>query len=1381
VLKTVTAVLASSAMVLAMGIGTAQTQASATPSVMKKVSVDEGKRSIIEGTVPSRLASRLVVLEAMGNKGKKRMEIGSGVSDSRGKVSVPVLLGGAGEYQARWRVLRNGRAEWTSAPFTLDVVQRGKPALSPRAGDVFQHAFPGAESVPQWGRAVRSGIGESLNYRDGEVSNAVGPVAKDATIEGAETATKTTGQMMGDLGTSFVTNVGWDFVADGVTSLYGLIFKGQGAATAQQVAQLTTDVQTGFATVEAQLDQVQASLTAVQQQLNTLQNEVVQANASAAASTCVTTLGQANSYVNEIQNYYGNYETVLDPQWVSGNLLGQSSQAGLSILGDSIYGSGVGSPSFGDGVTQLQTTVSALGRLLNTNGPVTSASLLGSCASAIAANIDAQYSASQNAQGLSQGNSIVPAGAVDQAYFDALQSITSYYTSWLAIGQSLSARGGQMGLAVLQGTKIKTVAQLNAMCTGQTPQSGSVLTCGGILANIEQSTQAFNAAWKSTGTSWFDVTNGLLVTDTKAGTASEFFTPAKRLWVQDIARFGEDCSASNSCVAHLPAAIGYKPTGPLSSLGAATTQPASMFPLGSIGVLQWLGFAFQPATTNAWQSLISTAGQTLPNGITTTSRVGSSTPGSLGTVGSLMNQAGLLNGGAAPSNLILYTGETGTFTPSADTNWFTQYPAQPSACAVQGVRGSGSTLTQTPAMTVVSFLDSNLSLLPGMNPVVAPPSGTGFYTNLGNVMNGAISTFEQIPNSNCSTQIGNSQPTVNSSFSLVGGPTANSGFYSPYTLNYGYTLRTFDCTGTGGATEECNADYDNYTQSVTANSSFMSPYSAVQRQYGWPVSPLTNGVPLGSSCTPTSFTQGVGGNAGITNVCANLYDDWMAGALGISQGPVSVSGGGYQGTLTTAGNNVFQALVTNTGQPQAVTLYAQGTNGAQVGAVLTAGSGGSGSVSNIACDEVTTTVLKCSLTVPSGTAVVEIPMLSSNGTVNVAVANAASASTSTTQVDAVPSSVIELPSAVQGLTAVAGNTNGTSITMQWSLPSTSLAVTGWQFALTSPSGATTTQPASGASPVTVISTPNSTNYTATLAVPSNSAGTAPTPPGIWSVSVAAVNPAGSGPAALATVGLGSSTPPVPTNFQASLNRDGTIKLTWNPVAASPPVSNYAIQITTPSTPTTPTQTYTVYSTTPAYTVQTVSQTGRYLFSLTAVSSFAPSQPATTTLNVTGIVPTAPVDIDLTVDADGWMNVAWLSSQGAPTVDSYQVALYQPGSTASSRPVTSIQVAAPIRTSGVRVPGIYQLAKDSAMGSWFVVITPSNALGVGEHGTSQMVVTAGVLARTTKAQQGLGTIDSAPAVALSRARAACSAGSWTIGYSAFGTCTNGVFTPIAIAG
>lgn len=1472
--------------------------ATAAPSTSTQaVTVPEGARKVVQGQVPIAYRNSMVVLETVA--GSRRQELGWTVSNAQGRVSIPVAVGGAGEYKARWRVVRNGKTKWASPTFALDVVKKqGAPSISARAERVFEHSLPSAASAPQWGTKARSSA--SRSPRSG-VANEAAPVAEDSTDVAAEAASKSAGQTMKDLGTTAASNAAWDVEADGVTWLFNLVFKRQAAATAQQVQQLSNEVQTGFATVEAQLDQLEAALAGVQQQVTTVQNEVVQSNASAAASTCTTVLGQANTYVDEIQNVFGNFQTTVSPQWVNANLVGQSPAAGITVLGDTIYGTGAGIPSFADGVTQLQTTVTALGKLLNTDGPVSSTSLLGACSSALVANIDVQYSQAQTEQNLQQSQAIIPAGAVDQDYFDGMQALTSYYTGWLAVGQTLAARGGLLGVALLQGTTPTTPAQLGGLCAGQSPQPGSALTCGGILANLQQSTNAFDNAWANTGASWYDVTNGLMVADTKAGNASDFFTPAKNLWVQDIARYGESlplaqtvsttttttapglavtynptnglttdgsgvtstsvttgpggaaqlvlnvmssigtinvyagnlgtspttaqlaanpaatftaaappcndywgsyCSTveTTSAVVTLPLGTPntpqaytivfpysgpsgnslpqyttlvvqwtytgavttttqgtrsnsgtYTPSGPLVSTSAAANVPAAG--ISGLATGNWLGFTFTGANTATWQSLIPTGSQPANSAVSTS-------------LGSLMYQAGLLNGGRSPSGLLLYTGESGSFNSTTATNWFSISPDFDAATG-DTAKVSGQQNFSAPApsqMPALSFLDTNVSISPGVNPVVSAPSGsTGYINNLGNVMSGG--SVASLPVNWCTPPSGketcSSTTSWTSSLSQGINATQNNTFYSPYSVAFSY-----DISFAVGDTE--TATLSDYTSSVTAQNSTMAGQTP-QTQYLWPVSPLqAGGRPSGSNCTMTTFTQGVDGNAGVTNVCADLFQDWMAGAIGVSSGPVSITSGGYQGTLTSSGNNVLQALLTNTStSAQNVTLYARGSNGAQVGTLLTAGTGGSGSVSNIACVPSTDSVLECVLTVPSGTSVIDIPLASSNGTVTLAIGSASSASSSVTQVASVAASLSELPGAVQGLTAAPGNASGSSVTLQWIPPTVNPPVSGYTFVLTSPTGSATSLSTSGASPVEVTSGVTSGTVTATIPLPSDQSG-------VWRIGVSATNPAGSGPLASVTATLGSSAPATPTNFQAVMNANGTIDLTWNPVTANPTLSNYAVQVTTPGTATQPSATQTIVSNVPAYTIQNVSQTGRYTFALTAVNSLGASAPTTTNLNVTGMVPTQPQAIDLTVDSDGWISVTWLSSSSVPTADSYQVGLFQPGSTSSSKPVTTLQVTAPVKTSTIRVPDLYQLGKNSPTGAWFVIISPSNSVGVGEYGTAQLVVTNGVIARATKQQAEAGAIAAAPSVALSRARAACTAGSWTIGFSVFGTCTNGVF-------
>ena len=76
----------------------------------------------------------------------------------------------------------------------------------------------------------------------------------------------------------------------------------------------------------------------------------------------------------------------------------------------------------------------------------------------------------------------------------------------------------------------------------------------------------------------------------------------------------------------------------------------------------------------------------------------------------------------------------------------------------------------------------------------------------------------------------------------------------------------------------------------------------------------------------------------------------------------------------------------------------------------------------------------------------------------------------------------------------------------------------------------------------------------------------------------------------------------------------------------------------------------------------------------------------------------------------------------------------------------------------------------------MVVTPTNSVGTGQFATAQLFVTAEVHSRVSKVRADAADVAAAPEVALARAKMVCAAGSWTIGYSAFGTCVNGVFTP-----
>jgi hypothetical protein len=231
--------------------------------------------------------------------------------------------------------MRNGRTQWSSPRFSLDVLPRkGEASVDERTQRILDHARQ-ASPTTRAPRKTRSVVELTSREGSGESAENAEPVAEDAADASAEGAAKEAGETMKDFFKTVADSAADEIGKDAASFVLDKVFhkSSSSAATAQQVQQLSSQVQAGFAAVQAQLNAIQTTLTAVGQQVATVQNEVVQTNASATASTCVTVLVQANGYVSEIQDFFGNFQTTMDPQWINANVVGQSLRAGMTTVG----------------------------------------------------------------------------------------------------------------------------------------------------------------------------------------------------------------------------------------------------------------------------------------------------------------------------------------------------------------------------------------------------------------------------------------------------------------------------------------------------------------------------------------------------------------------------------------------------------------------------------------------------------------------------------------------------------------------------------------------------------------------------------------------------------------------------------------------------------------------------------------------------------------------------------------------------------------------------------------------------------------------------------------------------------------------------------------
>jgi hypothetical protein len=359
-----------------------------------------------------------------------------------------------------------------------------------------------------------------------------------------------------------------------------------------------------------------------------------------------------------------------------------------------------------------------------------------------------------------------------------------------------------------------------------------------------------------------------------------------------------------------------------------------------------------------------------------------------------------------------------------------------------------------------------------------------------------------------------------------------------------------------------------------------------------------------------------------------------------------------------------------------------------------------------------------------------------------------------------PPTASSLPSAPTNLVAVLSTKGTGNIDIQWTAPSATPPVSGYSITLTDPAGNTTSLSTTGTNPV--VTTTSGQTVTATIAIPGTTGG-------LWSVGVAAVNPAGTGDVATASVALGNAVPIAPTNFTVVEGDDGSLQLSWNPVTASPLLSNYSITYTPPTG-----VAKTVTTTNTTYSFQNVNAVGLWSFSLTAVNSLGSSAANVQSLTISGIAPSEPQNLDVDVNDRGWVSASFAASVSVPVADTYTIALYAPGATVA---VASVAVAATEKMQMIRARNFFRLNGSSAPGLWKVVVTPTNTnTGIGDYAESGLNVNSDLLADITDNTAAALYLKQIPTATLLQAQFACTAGTFNLGMSVFGSCLGGTFYP-----
>lgn len=476
----------------------------------------------------------------------------------------------------------------------------------------------------------------------------------------------------------------------------------------QEIAQLESSLNAGFA-------QTNAELTAIQASINTLSQQVTSNVAVSAQGSCQTLLGQANGYVATIQKAYANYVDASSPNWVAANVSGQSGLNVLSIYGQQVFGSGPGVPPFLSGLNSVAVDTQNLAGMLNASASgQPSGGLIATCANAVASSL-ATTSASAGAP--------VPLGAMENSYFTAMQQITGYYTSWVNLGSAMSVQGGVYASMLVSPTPPTTSQQAQSFCAGATTTGPSnppmMLTCSGVRSFAANLDAAVDQAWASTGASWGQASGGLIQTALRVNPATGFFTGGSTPWVTNLAAYGQ----SNLNQANANPGLTGNVTVPATDPRAVNLSGAAIASQAGLQRPNWGGLGFLPASTAQWDALLglddapnfyanamvsSNFDDCLPN----SSNLAYSCVDPLGQLFNRMAASGLRNGSAPVGpGLILYTGETAAWNPT-ESSWPAAMARYQNAAFPQNV----------PSAQVATFLDTSALMVSGRSAVINNPA-----------------------------------------------------------------------------------------------------------------------------------------------------------------------------------------------------------------------------------------------------------------------------------------------------------------------------------------------------------------------------------------------------------------------------------------------------------------------------------------------------------------------------------------------------------------------------------------------------------------------------------------------------------------------------------
>ena len=1384
-------VLALGATLLAPGPATA---APILGTVSAPSQARAGQAFTISGAPGAALAGRVVVLEV---DEPVRAQVATGYVTPRGTFRLRTALPIADSYQLKARVIYGKRTAWQSRSIMLTVEpggRRSRPQDVASGLRMVGHAQTAAKS-----RAIKPKMLPALDD-EFDLAEDLDDLAEGAAQSGS--LMNVVSSALSSPLVSFVKGAAGEWgVGLALNLLMSAVFPGSDNATSGAVAQIST-----------QLQQVQNQLTAIENALSSLEAQVTQEyaqlNAVASDSLCISLLNEANGYVDTIQLAQDNMQLVMTPAWLQANVGPYAnSTAGIRAIGNQIFGSGSGTPSFSSGVFTTQQAVTNLGNVLLDDQATGSTGLITACSTAIAAMLAANPSALA-----AQGTSIVPVGAVDNAYFISLQQIVGYYSGWVSIGQTIAAQGGQMTVAMLSPEPMSTASQVTGICNGTTASGApNLITCSGILAQIGQTQSTLASAWNLTGASWGMVSGGALAADTQLNTAAGGLQPPLGVWVAELGAYGDPVA-------------GTEPVAP--STGTATGPASTVFSNGAtqLQTTTWLGLNFAPALSADWDRLLGVASAAPYAGTSSVAATACmpSTSGSLtscaasNSVGAAMNAAGLTVDGDAPSNLIFYTGETSSWSPLASGVLADPRLWTAAGSSIGGLANPG---VDTTSFTVQAFVDTQMIPTNGASVVVGNPS-----TSVATLTPSSLYAYYQGGNLAAS----NWTPTLSTSLSgtesgnVMVNCSASSSKTNPYPgavpltwgalLNLGngangkvpgsvsqvqpnqgmcyWTVVSAPGQGTAGLPLVANPSfysditgtaswsvistsppytYGNLSWSQTGLPGFVSAFGSVpqtpQAQYAWPIASPTS---PGPGCTLTQFTQGISGQARVTNTCVNLWQEWSAVYNAQTTGPVTLIAPSVQGTIQASGQNSSTVVLSNTSSSvQSATLtVATASGGVQPQSLVTPLAGSGVSVSNctsqppmasiVNSPSPGSTIVTCSVSIPSGLSAVSVPVTygtTSSGTIVAAVSGTGIASSVTFAASEVPGFAQDPPAPVTDLT-VSGS-SATSVTLSWLTPASTPPLTGYQLVTTQPNGTVSTSTIPIAS-VTIAGNTSS----AVVTLPSTQAG-------FWVFNLAGTNAGGNGLSGTVTSYLGSGPPPAPVNLTAEENPDSTVTLTWTPITAVPPVSGYTIVPVDPAG--VPRNSVTVLV--PSYTTGALGMTGTWTFNVTATNTAGTSPPATVTVPLLGSAPSAPVGLTITANSSGQVSAGWgAPTSSIPVPNSYVLRAYD----STGRLVRSLTIASSGLISTFNVPDFFSLGTNSPTGSWTFTVSARNATGAGQTARSILQVTPGLISAISKTQTLDSDLAEVPTMLSDLDAFECRSG-FSVA-STFGSCSKRVWTP-----